>query len=84
MSIGDYKQIRRLASQLAKAVRECLDRVRGRSGREVAERLIKIGNDCAAHQKQPFRDPHLTAMFSMTRRACRDDRRYPRELIASR
>lgn len=56
----------RLAQQLArltgesmteavtKALRERLDRVRGRRG-SLADRLLGIGRDCAAHLKEPFR-----------------------------
>ncbi len=70
------KEAHRLASQLAKltgenmteavtkAVRERLDRVRGRRGPEVADRLIKIGIDCAAHLKEPFRSaPHSDLLY---------------------
>ncbi len=61
------KETYRLASQLAKltgenmteavtkAVRERLDRVRGRRGGGLAERLARIGKDCAAHLQEPFR-----------------------------
>jgi len=57
----------KLASQLAKAtgenmteavtqaIRERLDRVRSRRGSGLADRLVQIGKDCAAHLKEPFR-----------------------------
>ena len=61
------KEANQLARQLAKltgesltiavteAVRERLDRVRGEHGVDLAERLLLIGRDCAAHLKKPFR-----------------------------
>jgi antitoxin VapB len=57
----------RLARELAKAtgesmtvavseaIRERLERVRGKSSDGLAERLLKIGRDCAAHLKEPYR-----------------------------
>jgi antitoxin VapB len=56
-----------LAQQLAKAtgesmteavtqaVRERLHRVRGERGGGLAQRLLNIGKDCAAHLQEPFR-----------------------------
>ncbi|HYY68321.1 MAG TPA: type II toxin-antitoxin system VapB family antitoxin [Terriglobales bacterium] len=44
-----------LTEAVTKAVRERLDRVRGQRGAGLAERLVKIGKDCAAHLKEPFR-----------------------------
>jgi antitoxin VapB len=61
------EETHKLADELAKltgesmteavttAVRERLDRVRGRRGAGLAERLAKIGKDCAAHLQEPFR-----------------------------
>ena len=61
------KESNQLARQLAKltgesltvavteAVRERLHRVRGEHGVDLAERLLLIGRDCAAHLKEPFR-----------------------------
>lgn len=37
------------------AVRERLERVRGRQGAGLADRLMKIGRDCAAHLQGRFR-----------------------------
>jgi antitoxin VapB len=57
----------RLVTQLAKltgesmttavtiAVRERLERVRREQGLSLADRLLTIGKDCAAHLKEPFR-----------------------------
>ena len=61
------EETHKLASQLARitgesmseavgtAVRERLDRVRGERGGNLANRLVKIGKECAAHLKEPFR-----------------------------
>jgi antitoxin VapB len=61
------KEAHKLASQLAKltgenmteavtkAVRERLDRLRPPHGSGLADRLVKIGKDCATHLKEPFR-----------------------------
>jgi antitoxin VapB len=61
------KEAHQLANQLAKltgenmteavtkAVRERLDRVQGERGAGLAQRLLRIGKDCAAHLKEPFR-----------------------------
>jgi len=68
MSMGiKNKEANQLARQLSKltgesltlavteAVRERLDRVRSERGVDLAERLLLIGRDCAAHLKEPFR-----------------------------
>ena len=44
-----------LTQAVTKAVRERLDRVRHQQGADLAERLLVIGRDCAAHLKEPFR-----------------------------
>ncbi len=61
------KETQKLAHQLAKltgesmtaavteAVRERLDRVQSEQGAGLAERLLKIGKDCAAHLEEPYR-----------------------------
>ena len=61
------KEAHKLANQLAKltgenmteavtkAVRERLDKLRSQSGSGLADRLVKIGKNCAAHLKEPFR-----------------------------
>jgi antitoxin VapB len=61
------KETHRLAGELAKltgesmttavtiAVRERLDRVRREQGGCLADRLLTIGKDCAAHLKEPWR-----------------------------
>jgi antitoxin VapB len=61
------KEAHRLAEELAKltgdsmttavtiALRERLERVRREQCPSLADRLLKIGQDCAAHLKEPFR-----------------------------
>jgi antitoxin VapB len=61
------EEAHRLARQLAaltgesvtaavtEAVRERLDRLRRELGAGLADRLLAIGKDCAAHLKEPFR-----------------------------
>jgi antitoxin VapB len=44
-----------MTAAITKAVRERLDRVRSERGAGLAERLVKIGKDCAAHLREPFR-----------------------------
>lgn len=40
---------------VTRAVRERLDRVRRQQGVSLADRLVAIGKDCAAHLKEPYR-----------------------------
>ena len=61
------KEAHKLAQQLARAtgesmteavteaVRERLKRVRGKHDGGLSRRLLEIGEDCAAHLKEPFR-----------------------------
>jgi antitoxin VapB len=44
-----------LTTAVTEAVRERLDRVRRERGVDLAERLLLIGRDCAAHLRRPFR-----------------------------
>ena len=44
-----------LTTAVTEAVRERLVRVRSERGEDLAERLLLIGRDCAAHLKEPFR-----------------------------
>ena len=43
-----------LTVAITEAVRERLERVRGAHEVDLAERLLLIGRDCAAHLKAPF------------------------------
>ena len=77
------KEAHRLAEELAKltgesmatavtiAVRERLDRVRREQSLSLADRLLAIGRDCAAHLREPFRSAaHGNLLY--------DDRGLPR------
>jgi antitoxin VapB len=44
-----------LTTAITEAVRERLDRIRRERGIDLAERLLLIGRDCAAHLRRPFR-----------------------------
>jgi antitoxin VapB len=44
-----------LTTAVTESVRQRLDRVRRERGVDLAERLLAIGRDCAAHLKKPFR-----------------------------
>ena len=43
-----------MTAAVDKAVRERLQRVRGHKKGDLAERLLKIGRECAAHMKEPY------------------------------
>ena len=44
-----------LTTAVTEAVRERLERVQSQRGAGLADRLLRIGKDCAAHLKEPFR-----------------------------
>lgn len=44
-----------MTTAVTEAVRERLERVRSQKGSGLADRLLRIGKDCAAHLKEPFR-----------------------------
>jgi antitoxin VapB len=44
-----------MTAAVTEAVRERLDRLRRAKGVSLADRLVEIGKDCAAHLKEPFR-----------------------------
>jgi antitoxin VapB len=44
-----------LTAAITEAVRERLERVQSAQGAGLADRLLRIGKDCAAHLKEPFR-----------------------------
>ena len=44
-----------MTAAVTEAVRQRLDRVRRERGVGLADRLLAIGRDCAAHLKEPFR-----------------------------
>jgi len=43
-----------ITAAITESVRERLDRVRGEHGTSLADRLVKIGRDCAAHLQEPY------------------------------
>ena len=45
------------------AVRERLERVRRQRGPKLADRLLAIGGDCAAHLKEPYRSGEHGALL---------------------
>jgi antitoxin VapB len=45
------------------AIRERLERVRGNSEKNLAERLVEIGRDCAAHLKEPYRSMEIDELL---------------------
>ncbi len=44
-----------LTAAITEAVRERLERLQNLQGAGLADRLLRIGKDCAAHLKEPFR-----------------------------
>jgi antitoxin VapB len=44
-----------LTSAVTEAVRERLERVRNSQGTGLANRLLRIGKDCATHLKEPYK-----------------------------
>ena len=67
-----------MTAAVTEALRERLDRVRGEHGVGLADRLLKIGKDCAAHLREPF-GPLTTESCCTTTRDCHDDYRYVRD-----
>jgi antitoxin VapB len=43
-----------LTGAITEAVRERLERLQAAQGKGLAERLLRIGKDCAVHIKEPF------------------------------
>ena len=50
-----------VTAAITEALRQRLDRVRSEQGMRPADRLLKIGKDCAVHLREPYRssDPDL-------------------------
>ncbi len=44
-----------MTAAVTEAVRDRLERLKDEQGSGLAERLVKIGKDCAAHLREPFR-----------------------------
>ena len=53
-----------LTVAVTEAIRERLERVQNAQRAGLADRLLRIGKDCAAHLKEPFRlADHGTALY---------------------
>ena len=52
-----------LTTAVTEAVRERFERIRRERGVDLADRLLVIGRDCAAHLKEPFRTIDHDAML---------------------
>lgn len=44
-----------MTAAVNEAIRERLERVRGNPQKGLAERLLEIGKDCAAHMREPYK-----------------------------
>lgn len=44
-----------MTAAVSEAIRERLERVRGSSRKNMAERLMEVGRDCAARLKEPYK-----------------------------
>jgi antitoxin VapB len=44
-----------MTAAVSEAIRERLERVRGNSRKNMAERLMELGRDCAARLKEPYK-----------------------------
>jgi antitoxin VapB len=44
-----------MTAAITEALRERLERLRQEQGEDLAKRLVRIGEDCSAHLKEPFR-----------------------------
>ena len=44
-----------MTAAVSEAIRERLERVRGKSKKSRVERILEIGKECAAHMKEPYK-----------------------------
>jgi antitoxin VapB len=44
-----------MTAAVSEAIRERLERIRGKSKKGAVERILEIGKDCAAHLKEPYK-----------------------------
>lgn len=63
-----------MTAAVTEALRERLDRVRRERSGSLAERLMAIGRDCAAHLKEPWRSIDHGDLLYDERGLPRDDR----------
>jgi antitoxin VapB len=52
-----------MTAAVSEAIRERLERVRGNSGKGIAERILEIGRDCAAHLEEPFKSMDIDELL---------------------
>ncbi len=48
-----------MTAAVNEAVRERLERVRGKSNKDMKERILEIGRECAAHLKEPYKSMNV-------------------------
>jgi antitoxin VapB len=48
-----------VTTAVSEAIRERLERVRGSSKEDKSERLLRIGRECAAHLKEPYKSADI-------------------------
>jgi len=44
-----------MTAAVSEAIRERLERIRGKTKKGAVERILEIGRDCAAHLKEPYK-----------------------------
>ena len=52
-----------MTAAVNEAIRERLDRVRGQSGEDIAERLLKIGRECASRLKESHQSMEIDDLY---------------------
>jgi antitoxin VapB len=52
-----------MTAAVSEAIRERLERVRGGSKKGLAKKLLKIGRECAAHLKEPYKSMNVDELL---------------------
>lgn len=52
-----------MTAAVSEAIRERLERVRASSPKNMAERILEIGRDCAAHLKEPYKSMDIDELL---------------------
>jgi len=52
-----------MTAAVNEALRERLERVRGKSKKGMAERLLEIAKDCSAHLKEPYKSMDIDELL---------------------
>ena len=47
-----------MTAAITEALRERLEHIKAEKGEDLAQRLLRIGQDCASHLKEPYRTVH--------------------------